>query len=109
MTQVRSLHLVDQPSRQHVHHALEQMMREALSELSSLKREVAELRSLTTAIGHRSDVAPSGHHSEQQRVVHTYRSASRTAPDFDWEAWAREKRARIRGQDLSNVEACQVE
>lgn len=102
MTPVRSFTEAAQRSRQHVNHALVQMLREALTELNSLKREVAELRTVTEAIGYRERVAREVPRLQPDLgLIVEIRSQGETA-DFDWEAWAREKRARIRGLDTGS-------
>lgn len=105
MTPVRPFTEAATASRQHVHPALVQMLREALSELSSLKREVAELRTVTEAIGYRERPArdvPQQLQTEPTLVMEISKRRD-TVTDFDWEAWAREKRARIRGLDTGST------
>lgn len=77
--------------------SLELMMQEALENVTRLRREVAELKTLATTL--REEVNGSFvevSNGEPQALS----IAQQAEPDFDWEAWARETKARIRGESL---------
>ncbi|HZJ08087.1 MAG TPA: hypothetical protein VFD39_00155 [Trueperaceae bacterium] len=78
--------------------SLELMMQEALESVTSLRCEVAELKTLAATLReevHGSLVEVSSR--SEQIVPSTARAAE---ADFDWESWTRETRARIRGESL---------
>lgn len=99
MTEARSLSLANRQPKQNVYRALEQMMHETLSELVGLKREVAELRTVAEAIGYRDRAAASKQAAASDPALPVTPMVTVVKPDFDWEAWARDLRARIRGFD----------
>lgn len=85
--------------------SLELMMQEALENVTRLRREVAELKTLATSLreevnGSFADV-PNGGSKPALTAQHA-------DPDFDWEAWARETKARIRGESLGEIRQLEV-
>ena len=98
MEKVSMLPTVHNPASASPLRSLELMMQEALEKVSRLQSEVAELKSLAASLrgvnGSFETVSSAGHqHSLKRR---------QPDPDFDWEAWARETKARIRGDSVGS-------
>lgn len=80
--------------------SLELMMQEALESVSRLRTEVAELKSLAASL--RKEVNGSFERVSDGGRQQVAFEVKKSDPDFDWEAWARETRARIRGESLGS-------
>lgn len=93
MEKVSMLPTVTSPASASPLRSLELMMQEALEKVSRLQTEVAELKSLAASL--------QGENGSFETVSRTGQLKQKQPdPNFDWDAWARETKARIRGESL---------
>lgn len=98
MEKFAMLPAVTRPTSSRVHRSLEDMMQAAIDDVSRLRSEIAELKSIADSL--RTEISESLveiRGDQRPKAVVT----KRADPDFDWEAWARETKARIRGEHLA--------
>ena len=93
------------PARASRYRSLELKLEKALCEVASLRIEVAELKERLASVGDQGsgnlvDVSGGPAKSPANRPANRpAANAKRGEPNFDWDEWARETKARIRGEE----------
>ena len=97
MEKVSMLPTVTSPASASPLRSLELMMQEALEKVSRLQSEVAELKSLAASLAGEDEAVQTVSSNGKYALKH-----KQPDPNFDWDTWARETKARIRGECLGS-------
>jgi len=101
MQKLSMLPTLSSSARASQYRSLEATLQKALGEVADLRNELAQLKEHVASL---EDGASGAFVDVFERPGHLPGvNGKRSDPDFDWEKWARETKARIRGEHLQTA------